>query len=469
MAALFTPSGGAVADFFIKDYDLPEYRADVAEFQRDRQSIVPDEATGALGGMAGAFAGGRVKAWRAAASGGMGGVAGTLIGETFSRAEENEPLPEGYEGLALALPVVVTDPNKGPTVGLLPVVVLQEGARITNIFAPDVTFNEVDGIGGVFRMLRYFSNDSALLIDAGTSTEGYNEYNAVYDQRRVGPNRLIYYQAHFMYRTDLSERFYGLGNETEQEDESTYVFRRTVAETKLGLELPFDLAVEFREQIASYKIGPGHLDDVDSTKNVYEGIDGVDGRITILSHQIRLTYDSRDSRKVPTRGAFGEFTYDVSDSDLGSDVAFSRFHLSLTMLFPLLDARLVTVVRAAGWLMTGGGIPFYELTQLGGRTTIRGYGQGRFVDRNGYVVNVEERILLGEMVIAGNRIQIQVAAFVDVGRVFDEDDSFSVDDTKVAAGGALRIIVPDSDLVTSIDMGFSDEGSAVFVALDYPF
>jgi hypothetical protein len=465
----FYPERGSVADFFIKDYDLPEYRADVADFQRDRQSLTPSDATGAIGGFAGAVAGGRRKAWRASASGGTGGMAGSLVGGTFAQAEDRTPLPETYEALALALPVVVTDPNKGPTFGLLPVVVLQESARITNIFAPDITFNAVDGVGGVFRMLRYFSSDSALLIDAGSSSEGYQEYNAVYDQRRIGPNKLLYYQAHFMYRTDLSERFYGLGNETEAEDESTYVFRRTLGEAKLGLELPFDLAVEFREQVASYKIGPGHLDDVESTKSAYEDVNGVDGRVTILNHQIRLIYDSRDSRNAPTEGAFGEFIYDVSDSSLGSDVGFQRFRLSLTLLFPLFDARFVTVARVAGWLMTGSGIPFYEQTQLGGRTTIRGYGQGRFVERNAFVANFEERVRITEMVIAGNRIEIQLAGFVDVGRVFDEDESFTLDDTKIAAGGALRIIIPDSDLVTSIDMGFSDEGSAVFVALDYPF
>ncbi len=38
-----------------------------------------------------------------------------------------------------------------------------------------------------------------------------------------------------------------------------------------------------------------------------------------------------------------------------------------------------------------------------------------------------------------------------------------------APGGAVRLVVPDSDLVTSIDLGVSDEGPAVFVGLDYPF
>ena len=103
--------------------------------------------------------------------------------------------------------------------GMLPVAVFQEGDRITNILAPDITYNEISGVGGKFRMRRYFSRDSNLVLDAGTSTEGDDDYEVIYNQRRVGPNRLLYYQARFAYRTRLSERFFGIGNDSDEVDE----------------------------------------------------------------------------------------------------------------------------------------------------------------------------------------------------------------------------------------------------------
>ena len=56
-----------------------------------------------------------------------------------------------------------------------------------------------------------------------------------------------------------------------------------------------------------------------------------------------------------------------------------------------------------------------------------------------------------------------------MGRVSSEGDGIELNDVKVAAGGAVRLVLPDSELVVSIDLGFSDEGSATFVGLDYPW
>ena len=193
------------------------------------------------------------------------------------------------------------------------------------------------------------------------------------------------------------------------------------------------------------------------------------GRLTVLTHQIRLTFDARDHSSIPTEGLFAQFTYDVGDDSLGGDVGYNRFSLELILHIPKFKRRAVTVLRFAGWIMTGKQIPFYELTKIGGRSTIRGYGEARFVDRNGFVVNIEERVKITEIEIMGNRLWIQLAGFVDFGRVYAEADARTFKDTKIAAGAAVRLIVTDSDLVTSIDMGFSDEGTAVFVNLDYPF
>lgn len=464
------PSRGPVADFFFKDYDRPPYRADQAAFHRHRRIVEPDGASAIFGGVMGAVVGGRAKAWRMSAAGALGGLGGAAVAQAYDYAAEEEPLPEAYDALALALPIIATDPNKGPTVGLLPVGVVNEGGRITNIFAPDVTYNEIDGLGGIFRMRRTFSRDAYLNIDAGTSTEGNDDYEAIYSQRRVGPNQFLYYKGRVGYRTSLANRFFGVGNETEEEDESTYVFRRTTAEAVLGIELPLDVTIELKERIVSSKVGPGRLERIPSTRVLYADVEGVrDDRTTILTHQIRLTYDNRDSRNVPTEGVFAEFLYEVADSTLGSDIAFHRFGLSVTALFPKLGGRLVTAARLSGMFLIGDKVPFYELTVVGGKQTVRGYGYGRFRGRNAYVANIEERFNFPEFTVAGYGLVVQLAAFLDAGRVFDEGERFTLADSHLAAGGAVRMIVPNSEIVASIDMGFSDEGSAVFVGLDYPF
>ncbi|MBX3468155.1 MAG: BamA/TamA family outer membrane protein [Planctomycetes bacterium] len=461
---------GPVADFFVKDYDLPPYRAETARLGRWRHEGRPTATSAALGGIAGAVSGGRLRAWRAAASGSLGGIAGAAAARVLRQTQDDPPQPEAYEVLTLALPIIATDPNKGLTFGLLPVVVFQEQARITNILAPDVTYNAIDGIGGSFRMRRFFSSTSSLALDVMGSSEGAFDNEMIYAQRRVGPREFLFYRGHVAYKTDLSTRFYGIGNDTKDDDETSYVFRRGLAVAALGIQLPLHFTAEFQERIASYKIGPGRLEKTPSSRARFPDVPGMRDRINVLTHRIRLTFDTRDSLSAPTRGVFGEFIYDVADETLGSTVGFHRFGLFFTALIPKLKGRLTTVVRVGGWIVEGRNVPFFEQSSLGGKATNRGYGDGRFVDQNMWLLNLEERWNVTSFELMGVRNVLQLAAFVDVGRVLSERDRFfTVEDAKISVGGALRLLVPDSELVTSIDVGFSEEGPAAFVGLDYPF
>lgn len=460
---------GPLADFFVKDYDLPPYDRAEAELGRQQHLGTPSGASGALGGVSGAMAGGRLRSTRSAAEGSMGGIAGAVGARTRQRVQADPPLPDRFEVLTLALPIIATDPNKGPTFGLLPVAVFQEQARITNILAPDLTYNEIDGIGGSFRMRRFFSSTSSLALDISGTSEGAFDNEFIYAQRRVGPREFLYFRGQVAYKTDLSTRFYGIGNETEQDDESSYVFRRGLAAATLGIQLPLHFTAEFQERIASYNVGPGRLEDVPSARAAFGDVEGMQERLNILTHRIRLTFDTRDSLSAPTQGLFGEFIYDIADETLGSAVGFHRFGLAFTMFIPKFRKQLTTVIRAAGWIVEGDDVPFYELSSLGGKTTNRGYGDGRFFDQNMWVLNFEERWNVTSIEMMGVVNVFQLAAFVDIGRVLSEDEGFQVRNAKVSVGGAVRLIVPDSELVTSIDLGFSEEGPAAFVGLDYPF
>lgn len=460
---------GPFTDFFIKDYDLPAYREADARLGRRRHEGGPQATSGAMGGLVGAASGGRLRAWGAAAAGGLGGLAGAVAGRTLRHAEADPPLPTSYEVLALALPIIATDPNKGPTLGLLPVAVFQEQARITNILAPDLTYNEIDGFGGSFRMRRFFSSAASLSLDVMGSSEGAFDNDIVYAQRRVGPKQSLFYRGQAAYKTDLSTRFYGIGNDTEDDAETSYVLRRGQVVASLGIQLPLHFTAEFQERIASYKIGPGRLDDVPSARAVFPDLAGMDERINVLTHRIRLTFDTRDSLSAPTRGVFAEFIYDVADETLGSAVGFHRFGMFLTVLIPKMKKTFTTVIRVGGWLLEGDDVPFFELSSLGGKNTNRGYGDGRFVDQNMWVLNVEERWNVTAFDLMGVTNILQLAAFLDIGRVLGDDEGLELDHAKVSIGGAIRLVVPDSELVTSIDLGVSDEGPAAFVGLDYPF
>jgi hypothetical protein len=62
----------------------------------------------------------------------------------------------------------------------------------------------------------------------------------------------------------------------------------------------------------------------------------------------------------------------------------------------------------------------------------------------------------------------QVAPFVDCGGVMKSLDSARIDDFKINPGIGFRAEVRPN-IVGRVDIGFGNEGAAVFVGLGYPF
>ncbi|MBI3725275.1 BamA/TamA family outer membrane protein [bacterium] len=474
-------SRGSVADFFAKDFELPDYRHDRDTLSRERHEIQPSEAAAMAGDGAGALAGGHGDGtWRLAAAA-MDGGAATFVAYEYSHATHEEPLPETYTGLELALPVIAVDPNSGITIGILPISIFSEKDRITNIFPPQVTYNAIDGAGALFRMRRYYTTESTLSIDAGSTMNGAHTYDFQYSQFSIGPAHLLFFQGEVKYLTDLSARFYGLGNSSSSDDETNYTLRRAEATASIGIKLPLSLRAMFSEVLSSTRIGPGHIGALDSSKEKFPFVLGMQGRTDILSHRFTLTLDTRDSPSVPTEGIFLEGYYEVGDTTLASDFAFQRGGVSVTGLYSYLDEplftlwghdfrlRLTTVGRFSVRLVGGRHVPFYEEASVGGRNTLRGFGAGRFIDKNGYVLGVEERWNIVDFRLAGTDLTLQVAGFLELGRVFSGSQTFNFTGLHFDAGGAARLLLPASGLVGSVDVGISKEGIAPFVDLGYPF
>lgn len=105
-----------------------------------------------------------------------------------------------------------------------------------------------------------------------------------------------------------------------------------------------------------------------------------------------LNYDSRNQVFYPTAGWFMEGALLFNRKELGSDFNFGRYSLSLKHYY----SRRKSAVWAAQALIvsTFGDPPFQELALLGGPNLMRGYFEGRFRDRNLWVLQGEYRFPL---------------------------------------------------------------------------
>lgn len=373
-----------------------------------------------------------------------------------------------YRALILPLPIIATNPTQGPTVGFLPVFLYQEGRRLSTILAPRILVNENRGVVGKFEMRRFFTKSRYLRVLAGNSTRGEQDLAVNYHEDKLWQGRLRL-ELNALYEADLTHRFFGLGPQSEEDDESSFVYREASAEARFLLRLPYKFQIDITERFERISIGPGRLEDLPTIRARFPNTQGTDEAAAFFVQKAGLRYDSRDSTKVPTQGLLVESIATMGRTLGGQRFAYVRVDNQIIFLTPFLEDTWVFVARAALSFINGNEAPFYALPSLGGKESLRAYGQWRFRGERMAVVNVEQRVNILPMRLYNVNTVLQVAGFIDAGKVWQRGQAVSSSDAKIGAGAAVRLVVPDSEIVGSIDVGFGDEGSAVFVGLDYPF
>jgi outer membrane translocation and assembly module TamA len=156
----------------------------------------------------------------------------------------------------------------------------------------------------------------------------------------------------------------------------------------------------------------------------------------------------------------------------GSDFEFSQFIVDLGYLRSFFDDRVAFAGRLNGEYIQAppDRVPYWELSELGGDDTLRGFYPYRFLGTSRILLNAEVRFPITDFDFFGLwRVDVGVVVFADSGRVFVDDDDLRdefrldddlleriLDDFQYDYGGGLRIALSDA-LVARIDVGFSDE------------
>jgi outer membrane protein assembly factor BamA len=190
-----------------------------------------------------------------------------------------------------------------------------------------------------------------------------------------------------------------------------------------------------------------------------------------------IAFDTRDFDPDPRSGVFVDSTAYWSAKGFGS---LANYLLWTTAArgywspFPNL-ADLVVAARALYSIQTAG-VPFFTMdtlamaggtddptgqTGLGGERTLRGYRLDRFIGPAAAAANLELRWTFVKFPLFAQSFSLQIAPFVDTGRVFDRVE-LAANDWKVDAGAGLRIGWNRSTLVM-IDFGASREDTGLFI------
>jgi outer membrane protein assembly factor BamA len=375
----------------------------------------------------------------------------------------------------IPVPLIGSDPNSGTTVGLLPVwISTDDDHEIRRIIAPDILHNPYFGYGADARLYAYSSKDEQWSIDSGIKERVERDFAAQYQVGRLR-DQLWSMNYSLIFDRSGTPRFYGFGNESPLIDETNYTNTEELAQVQLGLNLTHEWQVLYTGRFRSDEVSPGTLAGIASIETRFGHILGV-GTNDQLLNRLSIIYDTRDDLVVPSTGmewvAYGG---GAARHGLLNESMYSEAGVDGRDFWPVAQGTVLAAHVALRYLPTAHEVPFWALSNLGGGESevggeqpLRGYGQGRFYDRNSFAGSFELRRNVLSFDAVSTRVDIELAPFVDVGRVFSRTSTDPLEQLHHVFGVGFRGIAKPF-VVGKVDIGYGNEGVAVFTGLNYPF
>ncbi len=306
--------------------------------------------------------------------------------------------------------------------------------------------------------------------------EGQQSFGISLGKRGLAKNRLLLLlRARFIVNPE--REFYGLGmNDFGPDPLTMHAIQDGGGALTVGYR-PFKRAT-FNFSIGARNVQiwcPSRIEPEPCTAAVFPDLPGIEGG-WVSYVGLSVVWDITDSIVRPTRGWRLILKAIHTNNLLVGEYEFTRFLGDASYHLSLLERRLVLGVRFNGELISGpdGRIPFWELSEMGGRATLRGYSPHRFVGTTRLLGNGEARYRLTEFDFYHLwHVRIDGALFADGGRVFIDDNDlmneFGLSEEVLAGqtggfrysvGTGLHIGFSES-LLARIDVGFSEENTAL--------
>jgi hypothetical protein len=377
----------------------------------------------------------------------------------------------------IPVPLVGVDPDSGVTLGILPTWLhTNDQHEITRIIAPDLLHNPYFGVGAHFRVFEYPSPDEQWSVVAGIKERVEREFDYEFQKGRLRETNWSVNTSLIFDRSGTS-RFYGIGNNSAENAVTNYTASQVLGQAVFGYNLNHTWQLQYTMRARRMEITAGTLSKVPSIETRYPDQHGL-GVTNEVLNQVALVYDTRDDASIPSRGSQWVVYAGVNGHDATiSDSIYSVAGLDARTFLPIaaLPDTVLAAHVAARYLPSGHKIPFFDLgsigggeSDIGGEQLLRGFGQGRFVDRNSFDTTIELRHRAFSFDAAASHVDIEVAPFVDMGRVSANTGADPFSALHKVVGVGVRGIARPS-VVGYVDIGYGTEGVAVFTGINYPF
>jgi hypothetical protein len=374
----------------------------------------------------------------------------------------------------IPVPEIDLDPQSGATLGVIATFLeVSAGGEIERITAPDVFHSQYFGWGAGLSVYGFPSDDAQWLLVGSLKQHVEHDLDARYLGGQTRASALSWSVEAIDNRSGTA-RFFGIGNETPDHNESTYVRAQSSLAASIGYNFTQALQLAYGARWRNIDVLPGVLPGVPSIETLYPEVNGL-GSEHALEQTLTVTRDTRDSPDIPHRGArylvYGGF----AGHGLGSSVAYSFFGAEARCYFPLGEHVTLAWHLAARYMPSADEAPFWALSSLGGdrsitngREPLRSDGADRYVDRNLFATGAELRTSVGGFEAFRTRVTLELAPFVDAGKVYSSGPGNAFSEMHSAAGVGVRGVASPY-VVGYVDVGYGRGKTAVFSGINYPF
>ncbi len=253
--------------------------------------------------------------------------------------------------------------------------------------------------------------------------------------------------------------YYGMGNNTPDAAEEQYDYYQFLIEP-IFLKQMFTrylfIGAGFRyNHIYKTEFEPNGL----IATNRPEGFDGS----TSVGAEVASLYDSRSNILNAEDGWYLEFTFGQYDTVLGGTNTFNLTRLDLRHYIDVSKNNDDILGLQFVGRFSRGNIPFSEFSFLGGSEIMRGYQEGRFVDRDLLATQVEYRKRFKDS-------RWGLVGFTGIGNVYNNANELQLKNVKPNYGiGARFMIDKKENLNLRFDLGFGQGTNGFYLSIAEAF
>ena len=375
----------------------------------------------------------------------------------------------------LPVPLIGVDPDSGTTLGLLPVrLVTDDDHNITRIIAPDLLYNPNFGVGGHARVYDYPSEDTQWSIVAGINERVQRAFDAEYQTGRLREDRWSI-NGSLVYSHDGTPRFFGIGNQASSSAQTNYTQQQELLQVQVGFNLNHAWQLLYTGRVQAIDVLPGTLKGVPSLESRFGPILGVGTSEQVLN-RLSIGYDTRDNLTAPSRGMeWVAYVGAAARQGVFNDSMYSEAGVDGRDFWQIQPSTILATHVSLRYLPTVREVPFWALSSLGGDQSaiggdqpLRGYGPGRYYDRDAFSATAELRQRIATINAVSSHVELELTPFVDLGRVYSQNSTFPLSQLHGVAGFGVRGIARPF-VVGYVDFGYGNLGLAVFTGINYPF